>query len=215
MTLGVGTRIGIVGPIGSGKSFLANQLAAALFQRSEGNTEVVIMPFAQILKEICSLQAIKILFNRDLILYDLLTYHGLHSPVAYARILEAFEEYPSVEGEKNRKLLQFVGTDIVREIDPDFWINATNKRLESYFAPDDVTIVIHDDVRFANEAALCDIIIELIGESTDDEAGTHASEQGEWREGKAADLTIRAMYSIAELATLVNMVTKHESFMRD
>lgn len=209
-------KIGIVGPIGSGKSFLAEHLAGALFDRLDAQKDIVIMPFAQILKEICSLQDIKILFNRDLILFDLLHYHGLHNSKVYADILQAFEDYPSVAGQKNRKLLQHVGTNIVRAHDEDFWVNATYKRLQSFFIfPEEHIVIIHDDVRFANEAAICDVLIEIVGKEKEaNDANTHESELEEWRNGKQPTHQIEFQFTAARLQTLVDQLMEHESFMR-
>lgn len=76
-------------------------------------------------------------------------------------------------GDDVRRLLQRLGTEAVRHEDPDFWVRAFLRRVDR-LTPD--TIVVVPDVRFSNEAELCDTVIRVerpdLGESTD----PHASE---------------------------------------
>jgi hypothetical protein len=57
-----------------------------------------------------------------------------------------------IKDEKGRKLLQTLGTDVVRNcIDPDYWVKAWKKRVDERIMYGGVSIVV-DDVRFENEA---------------------------------------------------------------
>lgn len=77
-----------------------------------------------------------------------------------------------------RKLLQFVGTDVMRTIDPDCWINVVKNFVATYSNYDNIIIT---DARFANEI---DWVLErggthihLTRENKDYASGTtHASE---------------------------------------
>lgn len=83
---------------------------------------------------------------------------------------------------KDRKLLQFLGTEWGRSIDKDLWINLWKD--QANFLLSDGKIVLCDDIRFDNEAELVrnmgGIIIELTGPSRIANDGTenHASEKG-------------------------------------
>ena len=79
---------------------------------------------------------------------------------------EAKAKYPEL-----RRLLQVYGTDVHREIDPDYWVNRTLSTLEpgkTYVVP---------DVRFPNEAAVCDHLILVIRPGVSSVNG-HASDAG-------------------------------------
>jgi len=82
-----------------------------------------------------------------------------------------FDQYHSIadlttlENGKPRKLLQFIGTDVFRQqIDTNYWVKLAAKRDN----------VIFTDVRFPNEAAICDVNLRLIG---GDETDNHESEK--------------------------------------
>ena len=53
----------------------------------------------------------------------------------------------SVYGDEYRRLLQVLGTDCIRAVDPEFWVNAALKQIT-----DADTKVVFDDCRFPNEA---------------------------------------------------------------
>lgn len=62
----------------------------------------------------------------------------------FGAIHQAFDEIPPTEG-KNRRLLQVVGTDIIRAHDPDVWVDYIIRQTR------DLDHVVVDDVRFVNE----------------------------------------------------------------
>lgn len=70
---------------------------------------------------------------------------------------QLFQEKPAIM----RKLMQFVGTDIYREIDPNYWVNHWKKSVMAYEGTD--KIIVCDDVRFKNEF---DAVSELGGSVT-------------------------------------------------
>lgn len=57
--------------------------------------------------------------------------------------------WDGIKDEKGRHMLQYVGTDVVRKKDPNFWVNYILKILELF--PDQWDYVLIPDVRFPNE----------------------------------------------------------------
>lgn len=64
-------------------------------------------------------------------------------------ICKAFFDWDGKKDEKGRALLQFVGTDVVRAQDPNYWVNFIADMLT--FFEDEWDYVILDDCRFLNE----------------------------------------------------------------
>lgn len=60
------------------------------------------------------------------------------------QVCSMFHEIPPTEG-KNRRLLQVVGTDIIRAHDPDVWVDYIIRQTR------DLDHVVVDDMRFVNE----------------------------------------------------------------
>lgn len=153
--------IGVVGAAGSGKSTFAARLCA-----QHAFTEY---SFAKPLKDLCAQ-----MFGWDRSRLDELAYKEEQDP-----------ELPT--GWTRRRVLQHLGTEGFREIDPDFWVKLGKKALGTgdYVVP---------DVRFTNEAAaikeLGGFIVRI---ERSDFAGTaskqHASEQ-EWQKIEV-DLVVR------------------------
>lgn len=64
------------------------------------------------------------------------------------------QKYYDWNGEKDkygRALLQELGTDIVRNVNPDFWVNIVEMTINTLFVPEGVDYVIIADARFPNE----------------------------------------------------------------
>lgn len=142
--------IGVTGPKGVGKNYVAEHFIAPVF----GGCKVEFMAFAEPLKAI--------LLAMDPLLPDgsRLSEHDL-------------EEVKRTEPEV-RRLLQRLGTEGVRtHLGQDVWVDAMKTRL----AATDAEVVILTDVRFPNEAALCDLLIGVKGPRAQDDAVPHASEQ--------------------------------------
>lgn len=86
--------------------------------------------------------------------------------------------------EKGRRLLQLIGTEVAREYNPNFWVNAWKDLIletyrGSFIAP---TLIIADDVRFDNEAQLIRLwggsIVEIVRPEGPKLVSFHASEVG-------------------------------------
>lgn len=54
--------------------------------------------------------------------------------------------------ERGRNLLQYIGTDIVRTKDQNYWVNKVNEFINLFYEYYDVTLI--PDVRFSNEIGL-------------------------------------------------------------
>ena len=71
----------------------------------------------------------------------------------YAGILKFvcsnFFGWDGQKNEEGRALLQWVGTDVVRKQDPDYWVNFMRSIFRLF--PDEWDYVLIDDVRFKNE----------------------------------------------------------------
>lgn len=173
-------HVGIAGPIGSGKSFLARYIKA------RSDVDVAIVPFALHLKTLCAIQLVKDPAEQAKQLREYLHFLGCDNEAVFASVLYAFYEYPAQEGEKNRKLLQVVGTDIMRAWNPNIWVTSAFNYARKIYAPYEV--IIHDDVRFLNEAQSVNMLVELTGATY---TVDHASELAEWKKTLQADFTVK------------------------
>lgn len=159
---------------GNGKTYLAYRLQHHL---KHYFINVLVQSFAASLKEIALLQHSNPTFDAVYQAWDgVLNRAEIQKSeiekfqITYAT-LQAYRDYPQVytlfayEPIKNRKLLQYIGTEIGRSIHPNIWVKQV---------PLDGDIVIMDDMRFVNEHTWCDFTIRIYGdgESTD----THVSE---------------------------------------
>lgn len=72
------------------------------------------------------------------VLEDLSSHYGM-------TVEQLFQEKPPAM----RKLMQFTGTEIYREIDSNYWVNRWKESVSKYEATD--KIIVTDDVRFNNE----------------------------------------------------------------
>ncbi len=91
-------------------------------------------------------------------LYDIQDY-------VYSRIKRPLTEA------KDRRLLQYLGTEWGREIDSNLWINLWKEEVERIQATDPYTLIIADDLRFDNEAQ---VIKEMGGVLVKVDASTRA-----------------------------------------
>jgi len=83
-----------------------------------------------------------------------------------ALLFDGFARYPSTEGVKNRKLLQFIGTELGRDsIHPDVWVNDVIYRAE-HITPKPQYVII-DDLRHWNESHFVNHHITIDSTSTD------------------------------------------------
>jgi hypothetical protein len=86
---------------------------------------------------------------------------------------------------RGRTILQHIGTEMGRQLDPDLWVASFVRRAVS----GDHWLVLVDDIRFQNEAAGCDVIIGIRKENCDIPAETHETE-------KHVDLLISAAHLV-------------------
>lgn len=80
----------------------------------------------------------------------------------------------------SRFLLQCIGTDIVRKVDPHYWCQQVWDHLRWTFAIEPSAVVIIDDVRFVNEwrmlLSLNAVMVKIERPSKDDAQDNHRSE---------------------------------------
>lgn len=129
------TIIGVTGLVGSGKSTVANYLV-----ENHGFTR---LSFAAPLK--------KMLRTLDPIIGNTIIKSEIESVVHPTHLSELTETENELKagpfGVEYRRLMQFLGTECIRAVDPDFWTNAAKAQLSN---PDGRYVF--DDIRFPNEA---------------------------------------------------------------
>lgn len=187
-------RIGIGGPFGNGKTYLADRLATKL-------SSAQILPFAKRLKDLCKIQEQPFYDWRDQLhielYYDIPNKADRESLVE--QVINAFLIHTYIPGMKNRKLLQYVGTEIFRKYDPDFWIKAIRREIDPT-----KKFIIHDDLRFANEARDMTLIVEITGGAY---SLTHESEMGLWKQYIDANFIIPRGFTDDQVHHLAREIT--------
>lgn len=138
--------VGFCGKLGSGKSTIANMLAKKY--------DFEVRSFSEPLKWVC----------QDL--------YNFTDEQLYGDLKEVVD--PRI-GKSPREILQWVGTDIFRLSDPNFWVNIFELNYDR-----DLNIIV-DDVRFPNEVDLIKklggIVIKINGNYRNNkERESHASE---------------------------------------
>lgn len=136
--------VGITGKARAGKDTLAGMLTDALHKES---AQVVISPMALPIK---------------LMLGNLLFPFFDNKINEVDRALYGEEKDMPVEGldVTPRRMLQLLGTDWGRTIREDLWIVCKQATIKTYNDYTDVVLI--PDIRFDNEAALCDVIVQVI-----------------------------------------------------
>jgi energy-coupling factor transporter ATP-binding protein EcfA2 len=148
--------IGVAGRQGVGKSTLAKALQLVL---SERGYKTAVCPLAETIKDI--LANVENYNPKELRrIYSSLNtaYQGKALGSLINQVVELYTRFPSVPGQKNRKFLQHVGTELGRNVlGNDVWVNACISRAKEKQL--DVALV--DDCRFPNEVEKMDFIILL------------------------------------------------------
>jgi hypothetical protein len=149
-------HVGISGPIASGKSTLATMLQ----QRAiDNNFTAKIIPFSEEVKVIASTEDNA---ARVIIIASLFTQWGYDSTKAHMAALgidNFMRAFPSTPGVKNRRLLQFIGTEIGRDfLHKDIWIYRVQHAAKTFPVLD---FLFSDDLRFDNEAFAVDVHVAI------------------------------------------------------
>ena len=146
--------VGIAGRQGVGKSTLAKSLQLVL---SERGYKTAVTPLAETIKDILAAVENYNLEELRRIYSSLDTaYQGKALDSLIDRVLTLYNLYPTLPGQKNRRFLQYVGTELGRDVlGQDVWLNATLNRAKEKQL--DVAIV--DDVRFVSEVEKMDFVI--------------------------------------------------------
>jgi hypothetical protein len=118
--------------------------------------------------------------------------------VKFAQPLYDMQEYiyarSGLEPKKDRKLLQWLGTEWGRSIDKDIWVNIWKKDVNEYLGRKQDAIVIVDDIRFDTEAlavkSLGGKIIEMVTKHTRIEKLNESHESEKGIDSKYVDSTI-------------------------
>jgi energy-coupling factor transporter ATP-binding protein EcfA2 len=143
--------VGLCGKKGSGKSSIAHFLCGKMPEVTE------LVPFAWPLKKMC------------------MNAFGLS--LGQVESQEGKDAVHEKSGMTVRQILQHVGTDVFRKIDPDCWVRMWEMEVLKISKPHGVVIIV-PDVRFPNEAAavreMGGIVIGLLRKPADDD---HESEQ--------------------------------------
>jgi len=152
--------IGISGPIASGKTALGSRIKTIL--EASGYITAII-PFAKGVKYLASLENVE---DRSYMLEFFLKEIGADNiDRGIAELNKAFEMYPTTKNEKNRKLLQYIGSEVGREtLGKDTWINAVKLYAKNSIWP--LEFVISDDMRFINESQFVDFHVAIDTDST-------------------------------------------------
>jgi len=96
--------------------------------------------------------------------------------------------------EMYRKGAQWIGTELCRTEDPDWWIKRAKEHLKLTIVDD---VVVIDDIRFPNEADLCDLVFYIEPEFPPLDLGNHgqhASEQWNLSKEGRIDATIKNVH---------------------
>lgn len=212
--------IGISGPIGSGKSTLAQGMIAILKLM---NRPSVIIPFASGLKELGALYNDPYRSNKAFdYFYDMSKSTKIASR-ATQKLLEAFREFPVQDGIKPRKLYQYIGTEIGRDIvAKDIWIQDVIRRAKAL--PNPPHFVIADDLRFVNESQAVDIHVHITMDTPLSKAlyaarkallpaeyffNDHPSEKEQLL---FANYTLELSYTPKQVIDLVLNITNHDTY---
>ena len=82
-------------------------------------------------------------------------------------------------GASPRRMLQTLGTEWGRSINPEIWIKSKQAELRMMCKRDvPPEVVFIPDVRFDNEAKLCDVLVQVVRPHHSTEVPAHASESG-------------------------------------
>jgi hypothetical protein len=146
--------------IGLGKTTLARQLYGKLLTHPALDQRVEIIPMAYGLKTLASYEVAPV---RVIHVYRQLRAWGhSHDRAAQAThaVTAAFRRWPTRKGQKNRRLLQYLGTEVGRAmLGEDTWVDLVDRTAQKLQAH----IVLTDDIRYDNEARAVDLHVAIDG----------------------------------------------------
>lgn len=182
--------IGFTGSMGAGKSTAIEYVSSDIFERHRADRKVTLVKFAKAL-------------------YDIQEY-------IYNRISDVYQRPDTFI--KDRKLLQWIGTDWARgTISETLWVDIWKNSVNRSLSHDPSTVIVCDDVRFDNEAeavkALGGYVVKIFCSSNEKRIDTstgivqHKSEAG--IDHKYVDYFIDNNGSLEDLARQVeNLVAE-------
>lgn len=148
-------HIGISGPIGVGKSTLANKIKS---KASHYGYLAAVISFATGIRELVALEAYN--HRRAVMAIKLFEWgYDMDKAQLAANLIDQYMiQYPSVVGQKNRRLLQSIGTEVGRDfLGADTWIY----RVQQLARNEVLDFLISDDLRFDNEALAVDVHVGI------------------------------------------------------
>ncbi len=104
-------------------------------------------------------------------------------------------------GEKNRKFLEFLGTDLYRAEDKDIWVRFMQKSIEEYYSIGVKNIII-DDCRFLNELFAFDESVKIRLTCSDYSRTMLYGDQGHKSNTALDDLPDKAFDYVFDTATI-------------
>lgn len=191
-------NVGICGPIGSGKDLAAK----ILYQMYGGQTK----PMAGYLKRACArtfdIPEHYFYFDKAKRINDVIVGPRAVETLCNWFLIPTVPTYP-VHPEligTPRRLLQFIGTDVLRKLDESCHVRMWNQQ-----NPGDHIKYI-PDIRFVNEVAACDTLIYMQRDTSEKHIGTHESESNYSQLREHADIFIKNNGDVAELIETIGKV---------
>lgn len=124
-------------------------------------------------------------------------------------ILNYAQDVCGFENKKDRKFLQWIGTDWARAIDPHVWVNILCEKVDKIGDGDNIIVT---DVRFVDEFEALKrrnfVMVRLIRD-TEEKADSHASEQSALQAELPWDYVIENNGTLEELYVQLDSIIKY------
>lgn len=151
--------IGFTGAAGAGKSTAARALVQARREACVANHKGIVLSLATPLKDVCKQM-----------------FPGAPASAFYGTQDEKETLLTAYPGWTGRRILQHIGTEGFRAVDPDIWANFLVHQIKGL--GDEYGLIVIDDIRFINEAEILSDIAEIYRIDREGLAAmSHASEQ--------------------------------------
>jgi ABC-type dipeptide/oligopeptide/nickel transport system ATPase subunit len=203
--------IKITGPKGSGKSTLA-KLLASYYEESNPDNIAFILALAQPMKD--ALETFGIDKNTQETKYDLysvINYVTRHVDIpdrveVIKQIVKEIKKEKEISNKPiGRLLLQYIGTNIIRKYDNDYFVRQIYAKIEKIKSSYPDALVIIDDVRFPNEAVKRldnEFLIKLMPDNYIPD--NHESEK--YYDIIQADLTLKAPIKLIDFENILDIL---------